>query len=98
MLALTDLIGPKDQRDAPDARQGYDGVDDAGKERFRATAKPSHRVKSEQPDRAPVQGTDNGKDQSDPVQDHHAFLPRFRERETLPVHSVSRSACLQTRK
>ena len=86
MLLDSLVLGAEDQRDAPDTRQGNHGEDDAREQRFRAAADPSHRIKTEKPYRAPVQRADDDEDQRDPIQDHHAFVPHFRETKTLPVH------------
>ena len=80
------VLRAEDQRDAPDTGQSHHGEDDACEQRSGAPTDPRHRIETEKADRAPVQRADDNKDQGDPIQDHHAFVPHFRETKTLPVH------------
>lgn len=68
------FLGTEEQRNAPDARQGDHRVDNAGENGTLAAADPCNDVERKQSDAAPVQGTDNGENQGDFVDDH-VLLP-----------------------
>ena len=58
--SIKGFASAKQQRDAPNARKTYHGVDDAREERGLSTADPGNDVKLKQTDAAPVEGTNDG--------------------------------------
>ena len=68
---LGDLVvgfaGAEEERDAPDAGERNDGINDAAEDRGLAAAQPCHKVKLEQADAAPVQRADDGEDQRNTI-------------------------------
>ena len=69
---------PKQQGNAPDARQRHDGIDDTADKTVLPAADPRHEVKLEQTDAAPVERTDDGQDQCNSIHaDHDSFYKLF---------------------
>lgn len=68
------LAVPEEQCDAPDSGQTHQCVDHAGQHGHLSAAEKGHRVKAEQADAAPVEGTDNGQDQRQFIQQHFLNL------------------------
>jgi hypothetical protein len=69
--ALDFLSCAEQQRDAPDARKRHDGINDSREQRADATADISDKIKLKQPDRAPVQRTDDHQDQRNSINHIH---------------------------
>jgi hypothetical protein len=66
------------KRDAPNARQGDDGVNDTADKGALPTTDPSDNIKLEKADAAPVERADNGKDQRNTIQNHDCdHIPFF---------------------
>ena len=84
------LVGAEQQCDAPQARQTYQGVDDAGQQRGLAPKAESHRVKAKQADAAPVQRADDGQDQCDLVDHHEINLQSCPRAECGAIFSARR--------
>ena len=57
----------KDQRDTPDARKPYRGIDDTREQRGRSAADPSNDIELEQTNAAPVECADDTDDQRNTV-------------------------------
>ena len=66
----------EEKRDAPQAGQGYQGVDHTAYRGILSSKEMSDDIVAEQPDAAPVDGADDHQDQSDSIQ--HAFTPSIR--------------------
>jgi len=87
----------EEKRDAPNARQGDDGVNDTADEGALPTTDPSDDIKLEKADAAPVERADNGKDQRNTIQNHDCdHIPFFgsclKRRASLAAkHSVKDS-------
>ena len=77
-VELFDILPRAEQkRDTPNARQGDDGVDDAGQESVLTAADPRDNIEGKQSDAAPVECADDGDDQRDAIHNHgfiHPFL------------------------
>ena len=70
---LDRVLGTKNERNAPDTRERYRGIDDPGKQCACTTADPRHGIELKKPDPAPVQCADHDKDQCNTVNDGHDF-------------------------
>ena len=57
----------EEERDAPNTRKGDNGVDDAADESILTAAEPRNYVKLEKTDATPVEGSDDGEDESDSI-------------------------------
>ena len=58
---------PEKERDAPHARQGDDGIDDAADQRILTTADPGDDIKLEEAYAAPVESADNGENERNTI-------------------------------
>jgi hypothetical protein len=65
---------PEQQCDAPQSGQSHQRVNDAGQNGHLAAKEERHRVKAEQADAAPVQGTDDDQQQRKLVKQHMLYL------------------------
>ena len=63
-------IGTKQEGNAPDACQAYQGVDNAANKGCLTAKDPSNDVKGKKTDAPPVQGADDSKNQSNFINDH----------------------------
>ena len=75
-LRLRRISSAEEKRDAPQAGQGYQGVDHTAYRGILSSKEMSDDIVAEQPDAAPVDGADDHQDQSDSIQ--HAFTPSIR--------------------
>ena len=87
------LTAPEEQCDAPDSGKAHQCVDHAGEYGHLAAAEKGHRVEAEQADAAPVEGTDNGQDQRQFIQQHFLNLQsapwqEFKPRMTHGVKNI----------
>lgn len=57
----------EEERDTPNAREGDDGVDDTADEGILTAAEPRNYVKLEKTDATPVEGSDDGENESDSI-------------------------------
>ena len=68
------FAGAEEERNTPDTCQSNNGVDNPAAKRSLTAQQPRHKVESEQSDASPVQGADDGDDQSDSVHNHCQIL------------------------
>ena len=61
---------PEEERDAPDAGQRHQGIDDAGHNAALPAADPGDGIKAEEADAAPSEGADDDQRQRDLIHDH----------------------------
>ena len=73
-------VAAEQQRDAPDGRKTYQGVDHPADRGRLAAEEPGHQVETEQAHAAPVDPADDGKAQGDAIHDHDDTLLSCRKR------------------
>ena len=92
---LDGVVIPRTEQkgNAPDTRQGNDGVDDAGGHGGGAAADPSNQIELEQTNATPVESADDGNNERDTIQNHHNRTYPFRGRpRRASRHSQKRTA------
>ena len=73
------LAGTEQKRYAPNARQGYDRVNNSADQRGLTSAQPCDDIKAEKTDASPVQCADDGEQKGNSIHNHrHSSLSGFR--------------------